>query len=235
MEIVVAAFYCFKNIDDIINLKDKLIVLCNENNMKGTILIAPEGINSTISGTKLAIDKLKNFLLNNGFGSMEYKESIADNYPFKKMKIRIKKEIVTIQDSLDVENMKGKYVTPDKWDEFISSDDVILIDTRNDYEVLEGTFEGAINPHTKSFSEIKDWLKDNCGLFKGKKLAMTCTGGIRCEKSTAYVRQALGHNEVYHLKGGILQYLKDTNNTNGKWQGKCFVFDERFAVDEQTV
>ena len=146
--------------------------------------------------------------------------------------VKLKPEIVALGfGEIDVNKLKGEYIEPKDWDEFISRKDVILVDTRNDYEVEVGTFEGAINPLTDTFKELPKWVEENKALFEGKKIAMCCTGGIRCEKSTAFMKM-IGYKDVYHLKGGILQYLEDTNNVHGKWKGDCFVFDDRRAVDD---
>ncbi len=162
---------------------------------------------------------------------LEWKESFAEYKPFEKMKIRLKKEIVRMGvDDLDI-NERGTYVEPEEWDDIISDPEVVVVDTRNDYEISLGHFKGAVNPHTHEFRTFPKWARDNLDPVRNRKVAMYCTGGIRCEKSTALLKQA-GFEEVYHLKGGILQYLEDTKNKNGMWEGSCFVFDERIAVNE---
>lgn len=232
-EIKIIAFYRFVSLPDYQQIQPKLKAFCIENNIKGTILLASEGINGTVSGFEDDIQKLlayfnKDLRLQN----IEFKESFAKYKPFGKMKVRLKKEIVRMGvEDLDASNA-GEYIDSKNWDSLISDKNVILVDTRNEYEVVLGTFKNAINPHTKEFRQFPKWAKENLKPKKHKKVAMFCTGGIRCEKSTAYLKK-LGFENVYHLKGGILQYLEDTKNESGSWQGQCFVFDERIAVNDK--
>lgn len=228
----IRAFYRFVDVPNFEDLKKPFDQFCKAHDMKGTILLAHEGINSTVSAPKEVMEKFWYFLdQDRRFANMPYKESYADFHPFERMKVRLKKEIVR----MGVENLnlskRGEYVKGEDWDNLISDPEVITIDTRNEYEVDIGTFENAVNPHTTDFRNFPQWVEENLDPKKHKKVAMFCTGGIRCEKSTSLLKN-MGFENVYHLDGGILQYLEDTNNKNGKWQGKCFVFDDRIAVDE---
>jgi UPF0176 protein len=228
--IIVTTFYKFTNLSNLELLRDKILQFCNDSKILGTILLGTEGINSTISGTRSAIDKFYIFLDSfEFFSEMEYKESFCQSYPFKKMKVKIKKEIVTFG-ACGEKIEPGLYIPPEEWDEFILRDDVVLLDTRNDYEYEIGTFKNAINPNIATFKEFAEWFKQNIH-GTGKKVAMFCTGGIRCEKSTSFAKD-LGLGEVYHLKGGIIGYFIKTKNKNGMWKGKCYVFDDRVVVDE---
>ena len=218
--------------DECLNLQFELKKVMLENDLKGTILLGEnEGINSTIAGSRQGIDNFYAFV-----GShllifdLKFKESFYNSNPFDKIKVKIKKEIVTLKkgDTCWL-NKRGKYVKTQDWDDFISLPDVVILDTRNDYEFNIGTFKNAINPNIKSFKELPQWFDDNRNLYKGKKLATFCTGGIRCEKLTAYILEFFP--EVYHLDGGILQYFEDTKNKNNMWIGNCFVFDNRIAVN----
>lgn len=234
-EIVIIAFYHFVYLDDYEKIKEPLKEFCIQQNLKGTILLAREGINSTISGKRENINALLEHLnKDKRFTGLKYKESYNNNRPFERMKVRLKKEIVRMAvDDLDMEQ-KGDYVNGCDWDNFISSQDVITIDTRNEYETRIGTFDKAVDPDTRHFRDFPAWADEFAKQdgVKDKKIAMFCTGGIRCEKSTAYMKK-IGFDQVYHLKGGILQYLEDTDNKNGKWQGECFVFDDRTALDNE--
>lgn len=233
-KIAVISFYSFVNIEEPEMLIPKLLLVGKKKSVRGTILVATEGFNGSLSADEescmLLIEEITQ--LTNAT-DVNIKVNYCDIHPFHKLKVKLKKEIVALKyGDLDVSNLKGEYVAPKDWDEFISREDVILVDTRNDYEVEVGTFEGAINPLTEAFRELPQWAIDNKNLFEGKKIAMCCTGGIRCEKSTALMK-SLGHKDVYHLQGGILQYLEDTNNAKGKWRGDCFVFDDRRAVNDE--
>ena len=197
--------------------------------MCGTLIVAHEGINGTVAGDRHAIDTLQQFLLSQGFNAMEYKESTSTDKPFRKMKIKLKPEIVTLGVEVKPRDLVGHYLDPKEWNELIARDDVILIDTRNDYEFKAGTFKGAIDPKTESFREFPEYVKKNLEQHKDKKIAMFCTGGIRCEKSTSLLLQE-GFDEVYHLKGGVLKYLEETPADESLWEGECFVFDGRTAV-----
>ncbi len=229
---VITAFYQFFDFANYKEEQQALLSFCKDNDLKGTVLIAHEGINSTISGSRDSIDALYGYLTNHlKIKDLSYKESFADFQPFEKMKVRLKKEIVTLGvGELDVHGACGEYITPKDWDDFIAGDDVIVVDTRNQYEVNLGKFDKAIDPKTKTFRDFPEWVEKNLVSTEKKKIAMYCTGGIRCEKSTSYLKK-LGFDDVYHLKGGILQYLEDTKNQNNKWQGSCFVFDNRVNLD----
>lgn len=229
----IVSFYSFTNIENPELLIPKILLIAKKKMVRGTILVAKEGFNGTISGSKENSSIVLNELIKlTNAKDVNIKTNYDNVHPFEKMKVKLKKEIISMGiEGLDVESLKGQYIETKNWDDFISSKDVILIDTRNSYEVEVGTFENAINPFTETFKEFPNWVKDNKNIFEGKKIAMTCTGGVRCEKSTAYLK-SLGYQDVYHLKGGILQYLEDTKNVNKKWQGECFVFDDRYAVDD---
>jgi len=228
---VVSALYKFVPFEDTSSLRDVLQVACAENEIKGSLLLASEGINGTIAGSVEGIDAiLKVIKALPGCSDLEHKESWAEEMPFLRMKVRLKKEIVTMGQPLaDPGQTVGTYVAPEDWNELIAQDDVVVIDTRNDYEVGIGTFEGAVDPATASFREFPDWWARHHNEYAGKKIAMFCTGGIRCEKSTSYLK-SLGHDEVYHLKGGILKYLEKVPHEESRWDGECFVFDNRVSV-----
>lgn len=200
--------------------------------VKGTLLLAAEGINGTIAGSQKAIEEVLDFLQTQpNLGAITHKESFSDENPFHRTKVKLKKEIVTMGvEGIDPNQVVGTYVKPKDWNALISDPEVLLVDTRNDYEVEIGTFEGALNPDTETFREFPQYVKDNLDNTKHKKVAMFCTGGIRCEKSTAYLKEQ-GFEEVYHLEGGILKYLEEVPSEETMWQGECFVFDGRVAVD----
>ena len=231
--IKVAALYRFVSFDAPEALQPMISEQCKQTGIKGTILLAREGINGTVAGAPEAIDALVTFLRAiPGCEELDVKYSHAREMPFYRMKVRLKKEIVTLGvDGIDPKREVGTYVQPEDWNALISDPDTVLIDTRNDYEVAIGTFEGAVDPRTKSFSEFPDWFRAHRdALATGKtKFAMFCTGGIRCEKSTAFLK-AEGIDDVYHLEGGILRYLENIPEAESKWQGECFVFDERVSV-----
>ncbi len=229
---VVAALYKFVDLPDYEDLQGDLLSLCKSNNIQGTLLLAREGINGTVAGSRAAIDALLSHLTSDPrFENLQHKESFNENQPFYRMKVRLKKEIVTLgAPDLDPRNSVGTYVKPENWDALITDPDVLLIDTRNDYEVEVGTFRGAVNPETKTFREFKQFVEDKLDIDKSKKVAMFCTGGIRCEKSTSYLLSK-GFENVYHLEGGILQYLEDVPKENSSWEGECFVFDQRVTVN----
>lgn len=229
--VAVLSFYSFVNINDPETLLPQILLVTKKKYVKGTVILAHEGFNGSISGKEenlhLVVEEIR--ALTNA-RDINIKVNYCDFEPFSKIKVKLKPEIVSLKSGdIDVENLKGEYIETSDWDDFIKRDDVILVDTRNSYEVKVGTFEKAVDPHTETFRDFPKWAKENAELFQGKKIAMCCTGGIRCEKSTAYMKM-LGYNEVYHLKGGILQYLEDTKNKNGTWKGDCFVFDDRGAV-----
>lgn len=227
---VVATFYHFSKIEDPQALAAKLKKIMLELGIKGTFIIAHEGLNATISGTRASIDELNQFLLKD-FLISEYKESVATKDPFKRLKVHFKKEIVTLGVSVDPNNA-GAYVEPKDWNRLICDPDVICLDVRNDFEVKLGTFKHAINPHTKVFRDFPNFVKENLCPNTHKKIAMSCTGGIRCEKASAMMKE-MGFSEVFHLKGGILKYLEEIPETESLWQGDCFVFDERIAVNHR--
>ena len=230
--IVVAAMYKFVSLPDYENLREPLLNFCLAENIKGTLLLAHEGINGTVSGTRAAIDNLLAYLRKDPrFADIEHKESFEGDLPFYRMKVKLKKEIVTMGvEDIDPNETVGTYLDPQQWNEMISDPEVVLVDTRNYYEYNIGTFKGAINPETTTFREFPEYVAKNLDPAKHKKVAMFCTGGIRCEKSTAYMKQQ-GFDEVYHLKGGILKYLEEMPQDQTLWQGECFVFDNRVAVD----
>lgn len=234
-KIAVISFYCFCEMPDLEILLPKLLHVAKRKSVRGTVLISEEGFNGSISGEEenlnIMLDELIT-LTNAPKDEVSIKVNYCDKQPFSKIKVKIKNEIVALKSGdIDVNEKKGEYIETHEWDEFISRDDVVLIDTRNDYEVKIGTFQGAVDPLTDSFRDLPEWTEKNKKLLEGKKIAMCCTGGIRCEKSTAYMKE-VGYEDVYHLKGGILQYLEDTGNESGMWKGKCFVFDDRGAVDD---
>ena len=228
---IVAALYHFTRFKDHRKLCGPLQTKCNSSGVTGSLLVAPEGINGTIAGSRQGIDNVIEYIKTlPGCSNIEHKESVASLPPFPRMKVKIKKEIVTMgQPDVNPAEKVGKYVEPKDWDSFINASDVVLIDTRNDYEVGIGTFKGAINPKTKSFSEFPEWWEENKDKFQNKKIAMFCTGGIRCEKSTNYLL-GKGVKEVHHLKGGILKYLEEIPEEQSSWEGDCFVFDARVSV-----
>ena len=229
--LVVAALYKFARLKDREELQARLLALGESHGVRGTLLLAPEGINGTIAGPRAGIDAMLAALRAlPGFADLEHKESEALAHPFPRLRIRLKKEIVTIREPLaDPNTAVGTYVMPADWNQLISAPDVVLVDTRNDYEVEIGTFEGAIAPGTTSFGEFPRWVRENLDPEAHKKVAMFCTGGIRCEKATALLKN-LGFDEVYHLEGGILKYLEEVPETDSKWRGECFVFDGRVSL-----
>ena len=227
----VAALYHFTRFEDPAALRGPLLDLCRAHGIGGTLLLAREGINGTIAGSRVGIDAvLAHIRALPGCAGLEHKESQSQTPPFNRMKVRLKKEIVTMgQPDVGPLAGTGHYVAPADWNALISAPDVAVIDTRNDYEVAIGTFDGAIDPQTKSFGEFPAWWEANKERFHNKRIAMFCTGGIRCEKSTNYLL-GQGVDEVYHLKGGILKYLEEVPQEDSKWQGDCFVFDARVSV-----
>lgn len=232
---LVAALYHFVELDDYESLQQPLIDFCEQREIIGTLLLAREGINGTIAGPEQGVRELLDYLRSDSrLASLVHKEAWTDVLPFYRLKIKLKKEIVTLGvPELKTAEMVGEYVAPEKWNDLISQPDVVLIDTRNDYEVGIGTFKNAINPKTESFSQLPEWVAEQRkpgGVLHGNpKVAMFCTGGIRCEKSTAYMRSQ-GFDQVYHLQGGILRYLEEIPEEQSSWVGECFVFDERVSV-----
>lgn len=229
--IVVAALYKFASLKNYQDLQKPLLDVCKANKIRGTLLLAAEGINGTVSGTREAIDTLVSYLkCDLSLQGLEYKESFADTHPFLRMKVRLKKEIVTLgQPDANPNEKVGTYVDPQDWNDLILDPDVLLVDTRNDYEVKIGTFKGALDPKTDCFTEFPNYVTQHLDKEKHKKVAMFCTGGIRCEKASSYMLSQ-GFEEVYHLKGGILKYLETIPTDQSLWEGECFVFDQRVAV-----
>ncbi|MEM1284324.1 MAG: rhodanese-related sulfurtransferase [Pseudomonadota bacterium] len=234
--VTVAALYHFAKVPDPEALRAPLQKLCDAGGVKGTLLLAKEGINGTIAGSRSAIDDvLAHICALPPFAALEWKESMADQMPFYRMKVRLKKEIVTMgQPDIDPTLSVGTYVDPAEWNDLISEPDVAVIDTRNAYETAIGTFDGAVDPETESFRQFPAWWQANKDRFHNKRIAMFCTGGIRCEKSTAYLKSQ-GVEDVLHLKGGILKYLEKVPKSDSLWQGDCFVFDERVSVGHGLV
>ncbi|MBO1530269.1 rhodanese-related sulfurtransferase [Psychrobacter sp. F1192] len=230
--IVVAALYKFTPFAHFEQYRQPILNTMLDNEVKGTLLLANEGINGTISGSRQGIDNVLDYLRSiDAIGHFEFKESYTDTQPFYRTKVKLKKEIVTMGvEGIDPLQSVGRYVKPSEWNALISDPEVILIDTRNDYEVQIGTFENAVNPNTDTFREFPEYVAKELDPTKHKKVAMFCTGGIRCEKSTAFMRQQ-GFEEVYHLEGGILKYLEEVPSEESMWQGDCFVFDNRVSVN----
>jgi len=228
---LVSAFYKFVTLQDFAQLQEPLLEVCKTNGVMGTILLAREGINGTIAGPQDGVRAVLNYLRSdNRLGDLAEKQSWADDAPFYRMKVRLKREIVTLGvPELNPSQNAGTYVKPSEWNELIASDDVVVVDTRNDYEVEIGTFKGALDPKTVSFREFPAWVDKNLKGRNETRIAMFCTGGIRCEKSTAYMK-SLGYENVYHLEGGILKYLEEVPSEESLWQGECFVFDQRVSV-----
>ncbi|MFC1458764.1 rhodanese-related sulfurtransferase [Microvirga arabica] len=236
----VSALYQFVPLPDFRELKDPLHALCLDLGIRGTLLLAHEGINGTVSGTGEGINALmaelrEGPLFQGRLDNLELKFSSAAEMPFKRMKVRLKKEIVTLGDpQIDPLRRVGTYVSPAEWNRLLEEPGIVLLDTRNDFEVEMGTFEGAVDPRIKRFSAFKDFVKNELDPAKHRKVAMFCTGGIRCEKASAYMLNQ-GFEEVFHLKGGILKYLEDVPEAESRWKGECFVFDERVALGHGLV
>jgi UPF0176 protein len=230
-ELFVAAFYKFTEIEDLTTLQESIESCCIENDVRGIVLLASEGINSTIAGPRNGVLAVLEFLRKDPrFDGLTWKESIAKEQPFRKLRVRLKKEIVTMGvPGIDPERLVGTYIKPEDWNDLISDPDVIVVDTRNDYEVEIGTFKDAVNPDITSFGELPEWIKNNIDIQTQPRVAMFCTGGIRCEKSTALLKEA-GVKDVFHLEGGILKYLELIPEDRSLWDGQCFVFDERVSV-----
>ncbi|MFN2362367.1 MAG: rhodanese-related sulfurtransferase [Marinobacter sp.] len=231
-DVVVCALYKFAVLNDYKELRQPLLDLMLENDVHGTLLLAREGINGTIAGSRQGVDAIRSWLdADERFEGIDYKESFVDIQPFKRTKVKLKKEIVTMGvEGIDPKRIVGTYVDPKAWNDLISDPDVTVVDTRNQYEVEIGTFTNARNPATDTFREFPEYVKENLDPSKHKKVAMFCTGGIRCEKSTAFLKEQ-GFDEVYHLKGGILRYLEEVPESQSLWQGECFVFDDRVTVN----
>ncbi len=232
LNIVITTFYYFTEIKQGIYLfRDKLEEFCQKNNILGTVLVAPEGINGTLSVVEEKTEALYGFFANYPeLQDITFKETYYKSHPFGKLKVKIKKEVVSSGGAI-CEYSPGNYIEPKNWDAFISNPNVINIDTRNDFEYIIGTFEGAVNPKTETFREFKEWCEENLK-DKNQPIAGFCTGGVRCEKSTSWLRLA-GYQNVYHLKGGIIGYFIETQNKNNKWVGDCFVFDDRVIINDK--
>jgi len=229
--ITIAALYHFARVADPAALRPALVDICAAHGVRGSLLLAREGINGTIAGPRAGIDAvLAHIRAIDGFAALEHKESHAETMPFGRMKVKLKREIVTMgKPDVDPIAQVGSYVAPQDWNALIASDDVAVIDTRNDYEVGIGTFKGAIDPNIRAFRDFPAWWQAHRDAYRGKRIAMFCTGGIRCEKSTNYLLSQ-GVNEVFHLKGGILKYLEEVPENESLWDGECYVFDGRVSV-----
>jgi UPF0176 protein len=230
----VAALYRFVRLDDYESMREPLLNFCTERGVKGTLLLAHEGVNGTISGGKTAIADVLSYLRSDErLTDLDCKFSYHEERPFLRMKVKLKREIVTMGlAGVDPNQSVGRYASPEEWNELVDDPECLVIDTRNDYEVEIGSFRGAINPGTKSFRDFPAWVDENLDPQKHKKVAMFCTGGIRCEKSTSLL-VSKGFDDVWHLKGGILNYLEQTPEASTRWEGECFVFDGRVAVNHQ--
>jgi len=234
MPLKVAAFYQFAALPDFRELREPLRALAASLGLKGSVLLAHEGINGTVAGSEPDIEAFiselqQGALFGGRLDNLELKFSGASGMPFQRLKIRLKKEIVTLGSAVDPTRQVGTYVEPSEWNELIASPDTLVIDTRNAFEVAMGTFEGAVDPGIRSFGQFREFAAQKLDPAKHKKIAMFCTGGIRCEKASAYLL-AHGFGEVYHLKGGILRYLEGVPEEESRWRGECFVFDERVAL-----
>lgn len=230
--VVVSALYKFVTLENFEEIKAPLLKVMLDNDVRGTLLLAKEGINGTVAGSQAGIDSLLSWLSEDPrLAGIVHKESYDEEMPFYRTKVKLKKEIVTMGiEGIDPKQVVGTYVKPKDWNALISDPDVVLVDTRNDYEVQIGTFKNAVNPNTTSFREFPGYVQENMDPTKQKKVAMFCTGGIRCEKSTAYMKEQ-GYDEVYHLEGGILKYLEEVPKEETLWEGECFVFDNRVSVN----
>ncbi|CTQ53638.1 putative rhodanese-related sulfurtransferase [Roseibium album] len=233
-DFLVAALYLFTPLDEIENRQEPLKAFCVANDVRGSLLLASEGINGTICGPEAGVRTVLAHLRSDSLmKDLKHKESWTHRHVFKRMKVRLKQEIVRLAvDNIDPNEIVGEYVKPEDWNSLISEPDVVVIDTRNDYEFAFGTFEGAVNPETQSFREFPDWVEGQDQLKKKPKVAMFCTGGIRCEKATTWMLKN-GFEEVFHLEGGILNYLEKMPEDKSLWKGECFVFDDRVSVDHQ--
>lgn len=230
-EVVIAALYHFAPLPDCAGLRDSLLARCRELGIRGTLLLAEEGINGTISGSRETIDEILAVIRADArLAGLEHKESRGDRHPFRRLKVKLKKEIVTLGvEGVDPNRQVGTYVEPEDWNALISDPDVVVIDTRNDYEVAIGSFRHAIDPGTRSFRDFPRFVRENLDPARQRKVAMFCTGGIRCEKASSFMLGE-GFTEVFHLRGGILKYLERVPPGESLWQGECFVFDHRVGV-----
>lgn len=233
MTLIVATFYKFVRLPDFAEKQAPLFAYCQQQDIKGTILLAAEGINGTIAGSTQAVNSVLGFLRQDSrLADLQPQESSAESHPFDRLKVKLKKEIVTLgKPEVDPNVRVGTYVSPKEWNALISDPEVVVIDTRNTYEVDIGTFKGAQNPQTNSFRQFPEYVEKHLDPSQHKKVAMFCTGGIRCEKASSFMLSK-GFQEVYHLQGGILKYLEEVPEEENLWQGECFVFDERVAIKE---
>lgn len=230
--IVVCTFYKFTPLDHYISLQQPMLEQLSGHRITGTLLLAKEGINGTVAGERQGVDQFLKWLEEQaGICGIEFRKSVTDRMPFKRTRVKLKKEIVTMGvEGIDPAVLAGAYVAPEDWNALVEDPETLVIDTRNEYEIEVGRFENAVNPHTTNFREFPQYARENLDPGKHKKIAMYCTGGIRCEKATAFLKQN-GFESVYHLKGGILNYLKTVPEPESSWRGECFVFDERVTVD----
>ena len=235
-ERVVVALYRFVKLEDFEQLKAPLLEICRRAGLKGTLLLAQEGINGTVAGTRPGIQSVIDWLLEDSrFQGLDWKESFYDADPFHRMKVKLKREIVTMGvEDIDPNVCVGRYADSAQWNALMDDPECLVIDTRNDYEVAIGSFRGAVNPSTQHFRDFPQWVRDNLRPTEHKKIAMFCTGGIRCEKSTSFL-VSKGFAEVWHLKGGILKYLEEMPESESRWEGECFVFDSRVAVNHRLM
>jgi UPF0176 protein len=231
-KVIVAALYQFVTLEDYRDMREPLLACCLANQVKGSLLLAQEGINGTIAGSQQGIDAVLAYLrADPRLAGLDSKQSLDDSQPFYRMKVKLKKEIVTMGVSgVDPNKVVGTYVKPADWNQLVDDPEVLLLDTRNDYEVAIGSFKNAVDPGTDSFREFPDYVRAHYDPARHKKVAMFCTGGIRCEKASAFMLNE-GFEQVYHLEGGILKYLEEVPPEQSRWQGECFVFDNRVAVD----
>ena len=230
MNYEVATFYRFTTLQDLEGRQEALIALCEEEGVLGTVLLAGEGLNGTIAGPKAGVARvLAELRAEPAFAGLEARRAEAESIPFQRLKVKVKDEIVTLRAPADPRAVVGTYLGPQEWNEMIRDPEVLVIDTRNDFEVRHGTFVGAVNPETEKFCDFPEYVERELGDARQKKIAMFCTGGIRCEKATSYLLSQ-GFEEVYHLEGGILRYLDEVSPEESLWKGKCFVFDERETV-----
>ena len=231
-QIVVAALYRFATLENYRDMREPLLDVCTAAGTRGTLLLAREGINGTIAGTRIGIDTVLAYLKSDPrLAALEHKESLDTANPFYRMKVKLKREIVTMGiDGIDPNDRVGTYVKPADWNALVNDPEVLLVDTRNDYEVDIGTFHGALDPHTDNFRQFPEYVRKHLDPGRHRKVAMFCTGGIRCEKASAFMLKE-GFEEVYHLEGGILKYLEEVPAEESTWEGECFVFDNRVSVD----
>ena len=232
MSVVVCTLYKFVTLDNFEKIQASFLKKMHHYKIRGTLLLAKEGINGTVAGSRKSIDHLIQWLKSDSrLASFEYKESYTNCFPFKRTKVKLKKEIVTIGvEGIDPNRFVGTYVLPEDWNNLVNDPNMLIIDTRNDYEIQVGTFQNAINPKIRTFRNFPQYVKKNLNIKKHKKIAMFCTGGIRCEKATAYMKEQ-GFKEVFHLKGGILKYFEKIPTNKSIWKGECFVFDDRVTVN----